>query len=238
MADKAVRVAVLEADFASLCALGLPLSLGVQLQQSCLKQSDAQWTARSTSGGFSVSFFWPAPEKVKIVNQPRKKKRKRRQRCKAKAQEIVATTTKKSSTSEPPKSSSSASDKLAPLTPDKAHQVNAQKFASVSCVLPSSTAKSLQDDAQDVSCVPPLSTAKDDAQEPSSMSSTEKWTRVSRKPRLRFPAHLCGSLKTPSGTDSDSEDSDGSISEECGSPTVGGFPTPVADPGPNLNPNS
>ena len=95
--------------------------------------------------------------------------------------------------------------------------------------------------------MPPSSTAKDDAQESSSMSSTEEWTRVSRKRRrprlppcwkLRFPAHLRSSLKTPSGTDSDSEDSDGSISEECGSPTVGGFPTPVADPGPNLNPNS
>ena len=139
MADRAIRVAVLVGDFASLCALGLPLSLGVQLQQSCLKLSDAQWTARSTSGGFSVSFFWPPPEKVKIENQPwKKKKRKRRQRCKAKAQETVATTTKLSSTSEPPKSSSSATDKLAPVTPDKD---NAQNSASVSCVPPSSTAK-------------------------------------------------------------------------------------------------
>ena len=62
MADKAIRVAVLDGDFASLCALGFPLSLGIQLQQSYLKLSEAHWTARSTSGGFSVSFFWPAPE--------------------------------------------------------------------------------------------------------------------------------------------------------------------------------
>ena len=42
LADKAIRIAVLEGDFASLCALGLPLSLGVQLQQSCLKLSGLQ----------------------------------------------------------------------------------------------------------------------------------------------------------------------------------------------------
>ena len=64
MADKAIRVAVLDGNFASLCALGFPLSLGIQLQPSCLKLSEAHWTARSTSGGFSVSFFWPAPENV------------------------------------------------------------------------------------------------------------------------------------------------------------------------------
>ena len=85
------------------------------------------------------------------------------------------------------------------------------------------------------------------------MSSTEektKWTRVSRKRRrprlppcwkLRFPAHLRSSLKTPSGTDSDSEDSDGSISGsvlarllEALQPQSQQEP----DPGPNLNPNN
>ena len=88
MTDRAIRVAVLEGDFASLCALGLSLSLGVQLQQSYLKLSEAYWTARSTSGGFSVSFFWPTPENV-IVQL--KKKRKRRHMGEAKAQSVTAT---------------------------------------------------------------------------------------------------------------------------------------------------
>ena len=34
MADKAIKVAVLEGDFASLCALGFPLPLSLQLQQT------------------------------------------------------------------------------------------------------------------------------------------------------------------------------------------------------------
>ena len=57
MADKAIKVAVLEGDFALLCALGFPLSLSLQLQQSCLRLNEALWTAKSSSGGFSVSLF-------------------------------------------------------------------------------------------------------------------------------------------------------------------------------------
>ena len=107
MADRAIRVAVFEGDFASLCALGFPLSLGVQLQQSYLKLSEAQWSARSSSGGVSVSCFWPAPENMKV--QPKKKKRKRRHRGKAKAQSAVATHTFES----PKPSTSSAINKPA-----------------------------------------------------------------------------------------------------------------------------
>ena len=81
---------MLEGDFASLCALGSPLSLSIQLQQSCLRLSEAHWTARSTDIGFSVSLFWPAPKKVK---KDAKKKRKRRRRGKARAQAVQATTT-------------------------------------------------------------------------------------------------------------------------------------------------
>ena len=55
MPDKAIKVAVLEGDFGSLCALGFPLPLSLQLQQSCLRLNEALWTAKSSSGGFSVS---------------------------------------------------------------------------------------------------------------------------------------------------------------------------------------
>ena len=41
--DKAIKVAVL-GDIASLCALGFPLPLSLQLQQSCLRLNEAMWT--------------------------------------------------------------------------------------------------------------------------------------------------------------------------------------------------
>ena len=55
-----------------------------------LQLKDAQWTARQSNGGFSVTFFWPAlnPSEVDVkttVPVVRKKKRRRR-KGKAKAQ--------------------------------------------------------------------------------------------------------------------------------------------------------
>ena len=41
MANKPIKVVVLEGDFASLPALGFPLALSLQLQQSCLRLTDA-----------------------------------------------------------------------------------------------------------------------------------------------------------------------------------------------------
>ena len=78
MADRAIKVVVLEGNFASLCALGFPRSLSIQLQQSCLKLSEAHWTSRSTDTGFSVSFFWPAPERVNMPVMDMKRKRRKR----------------------------------------------------------------------------------------------------------------------------------------------------------------
>ena len=78
MADKSIRVAVLEGDFAVLSSVGLPLSLCVQLQVSCLKLSEALWTARKTPGGFSVNLFWPAPAPERNGGSKRRKRRKRR----------------------------------------------------------------------------------------------------------------------------------------------------------------
>ena len=60
MADKPIKVIVLEGDFASLTALGFPMAISFQLQQSCLSLSDTMWRAKSTNGGFSVSLYWPA----------------------------------------------------------------------------------------------------------------------------------------------------------------------------------
>ena len=55
MADRAIRVAVLEGYFASLTTLGLPMPLSLQLQQSNLRLEKAMWTAKSTRTGFSVN---------------------------------------------------------------------------------------------------------------------------------------------------------------------------------------
>ena len=59
MVDRAIKVALLEGDFAAICDLGLPISLSLQLQSLGLKLSEAMWTAKSSSSGFSVSQFWP-----------------------------------------------------------------------------------------------------------------------------------------------------------------------------------
>ena len=86
------------------CALGFPLLLSLQLQQSCLRLNEAMWTAMSTSGGCSVSFFWPAPD-LKSQVQP-KKKRKRRAKARKMALAIMKPADKL--TSEPPQLSSVA----------------------------------------------------------------------------------------------------------------------------------
>ena len=51
MANKPIKVIVLEGDLASLTALGFPMAVGLQLQQSCLSLSEAMWTTKSTNGG-------------------------------------------------------------------------------------------------------------------------------------------------------------------------------------------
>ena len=81
MADRAIRVAVLEGYFAS---LGFPMPLSLQLQQSNLRLEKAMWTAKSTRTGFSVSLFWPFADHSPTELKPSKKKR-RRNRRKAKA---------------------------------------------------------------------------------------------------------------------------------------------------------
>ena len=59
MAAKTIKVAVLEGEFADLCNLGLPFSVSLQLQEKGLKMREALWTVKSSSSGFSVSFYWP-----------------------------------------------------------------------------------------------------------------------------------------------------------------------------------
>ena len=85
MADRAIQVAVLEGYFASLSALGFPMPLSLQLQQSHLRLDAAMWTAKSSKAGFSVSFFWPVANQDVSEVKCLKKKRRRRNKRKAKA---------------------------------------------------------------------------------------------------------------------------------------------------------
>ena len=68
MANRAIKVAVLEGDFAAICDLGLPFSLCLHLQSSDLKLCEAMWSAKSSSTGFSVSLFWPYGVSTERVN--------------------------------------------------------------------------------------------------------------------------------------------------------------------------
>ena len=81
MADKPIKVALLEGDFAVLSLLGFPLGLTIQLQQSNLNLADALWTAKSSKSGFSVSFYWPA--QVTVSKTKRKRKRRKSKQAKA-----------------------------------------------------------------------------------------------------------------------------------------------------------
>lgn len=50
------RVVVLDGSLTSLCDQGVPLLVCLQMQPIGLKLEGAQWTARQSNAGFSVSF--------------------------------------------------------------------------------------------------------------------------------------------------------------------------------------
>ena len=56
-------------------------SVCLQLQQLGVRLHEAQWTARNSLGGFSISFFWPALER----NQSSKKQQKMRRKMNKKS---------------------------------------------------------------------------------------------------------------------------------------------------------
>ena len=78
MVDRAIKVAVLEGDFAAICDLGFPFSLSLQLQSCDLKLSEAIWTAKSSSSGFSVSLYWPSAAMAEKVKPKRNRRRRKR----------------------------------------------------------------------------------------------------------------------------------------------------------------
>ena len=79
MADKQVKVAVLEGDFDALSKLGLPFSVRFQLQSAGLKLSKALWTAKTSNTGFSISLFWPL-QKTHMASASQSQSLRRRKR--------------------------------------------------------------------------------------------------------------------------------------------------------------
>jgi len=78
-----ILVSVLESSYTELKKFGVPLPVCICMQDKGLQLECAQWTARQSSGGFSVTFFWPAPnQEIKPTAKPsaKKKRRKRRSR--------------------------------------------------------------------------------------------------------------------------------------------------------------
>ncbi len=129
MADKPIRVSVLEGDFAVMSSVGLPLSLCVQLQVSCLKLKEALWTARSTPGGFSVSLFWPAPAPEKNGCSKKRKKRKRRR---AKASQVTLGSCKQSNQPATPSMLPQEDATVSPTTADQLHKLTTKSTPSPS----------------------------------------------------------------------------------------------------------
>ena len=107
MANKPIKVIVLEGDLASLTALGFPMAVSLQLQQSCLNLSEAMWTAKSTNGGFSISLYRRGPypwieEWCPLASHVKRKRKTWRRRAKA-SKLIVISASSKSNDPELPK---------------------------------------------------------------------------------------------------------------------------------------
>ena len=90
-----IHVSVIDGYFAALREVGVPASVCLQLQESKLHLRQAQWTARQTTAGFSVCFFWPVPEAGANNGSPTQQasfKRKKRRRYKKKVPTASMTT--------------------------------------------------------------------------------------------------------------------------------------------------
>ena len=73
---------VLEGSFAGLQGVGIPLPVCIHLQDLGLQFEGAQWTAKHSNTGFSISFFWPVHDRFSFgMNLPGKKRKKRRKRA-------------------------------------------------------------------------------------------------------------------------------------------------------------
>ena len=81
MADRPIRVSVLEQPFTSLQDLGTPVPVCFQMQHLGVMLETVHWTAKQTNACFSVSLFWPTLAGHSTTGcVPAKKHSKRRRR--------------------------------------------------------------------------------------------------------------------------------------------------------------
>ena len=74
-------MSVLESTYTKLRKFGVPLPVCICMQDKGLQLESAQWTARQSCGGFSVTFFWPAPnQETKATVKPSAKRKRRKRR--------------------------------------------------------------------------------------------------------------------------------------------------------------
>lgn len=73
-----ILVSSLDGVSSALSKSGMPLSVCVHLQEKGLHFDKAMWTARQSSSGFSVSFFWSTPpDELARPNIKKKRKKKK-----------------------------------------------------------------------------------------------------------------------------------------------------------------
>ena len=132
MTDKRIKVVLLEGEFAALSAMGFPTSVCLQLQESGLKVTEAMWSTKSSSAGFSVSFFWPAL--TNLSNKASRRKRRKRHRnnnaTSMKSKSSPASVPTKGATVQPDNGERSVA---ASVTPISDHQTTKESFNLSKC---------------------------------------------------------------------------------------------------------
>ena len=119
-------MSVLESSYTELKKFGVPLPVCICMQDKGLQLECAQWTARQSSGGFSVTFFWPAPnQEIKPTAKPSAKKKRRKRRSRpARPKGLCADLGNEHASS----STSGKQDSAAVCTPiDAHHRTNSEK---------------------------------------------------------------------------------------------------------------
>ena len=76
-----IRVCVLEGQLVELADAGVPFSICLHMQQLGLALEHAQWSTRQTSGGLSISLFWPSSQASNVKEVHTKKKHERRKKA-------------------------------------------------------------------------------------------------------------------------------------------------------------
>ena len=202
-----IRVAVLESQYVSLGELGVPLSVCVQLQQLGLQLHEAQWTARHSLGGFSISFFWPA-----LDNQQPAKKKKKSKKSKMKRRNASKSTTNQPATSDLKYDSPASVIHHSPIVAHHPPEINLNDSLHVSEADPTST---LEAELTPNSIVPNLSDCEDVKYEShnctpgvsyKTLDGKKQWTPVVRRKRTK---------QRMRETDTDSDDSGSEVDVSC-----------------------